>query len=216
MTYDRALEAAEALGLSIAGGFHPGPDDGAPTGIKTLLLLGPHEPGFWQRITDSPEFGAPDPVDRWSTRVVTALAADLGATALFPFGGPPYQPFVTWALKTGRVWSSPVQLMVHDRMGLFLSFRGALAFSTHLDLPETPDLSPCETCRDQPCRTACPPRALTPEAYDLEACHGWLNAKGRNTCMTGGCLVRRSCPISQNYGRLEEQSAHHMRAFHKG
>ena len=34
-----------------------------------------------------------------------------------------------------------------------------------------------------------------------------------NDCMSKGCAVRRACPVSQSYGRMEDQSAFHMRAF---
>ena len=34
-------------------------------------------------------------------------------------------------------------------------------------------------------------------------------------CLTGGCLVRRACPLSQSYARLPEQSAYHMGQFHR-
>ena len=62
-----------------------------PHGIKTLFLLGPLEPGFWPYFLASPEYldGAPDPMDRWSARVIGAMADDLGGEAFFPFGPPP-------------------------------------------------------------------------------------------------------------------------------
>jgi hypothetical protein len=202
-------------GLDIVAAFHPTPADLPPEDCKTLILLGPLEPGFWARITASPEYSAPDPVDHWSSRVITSLARDVGATALFPFGGPPYQPFIRWALASGHVWQSPVSLMVHGRAGLMISFRGALAFTQRLALPIQPN-PPCPDCTDKPCLTACPTNALSDEGYNLTACHGWLDRDEGKSCLTGGCLVRRACPISQTYGRLNEQSAHHMRAFHKG
>ena len=51
----------------------------APEGIGTLVLLGPREPGFWPAFTASPEYAdaAPDPMDRWSSRVIGDLADDL-------------------------------------------------------------------------------------------------------------------------------------------
>jgi hypothetical protein len=213
--FARIETACRDAGLDIVAAFHPKPDDLAPEGCQTLILLGPLEPGFWARITDCPEYSAPDPVDRWSSRVVTALARDLAATPLFPFGGPPYQPFIRWALASGHIWQSPVSLLVHDRAGLMISFRGALAFKARLDLPPPPT-PPCPACPDKPCQTACPTNALSAEGYNLTACHGWLDRDEGETCLSGGCLVRRACPISQTYGRLEQQSAHHMRAFHKG
>ena len=209
-------ERVRADCLEISGGFHPGPEDHAPEGTGTLILLGPREPGFWEHVQTAPEFadGASDPLDRWSARVIGALAGDLGAEALFPFGGPPYRPFIAWAMRSGRAWQSPAGLLVHDRAGLLVSYRGALAFRDRFDLPPSP-AKPCETCAQKPCLTGCPVNALSAETgYDLEACHGYLDTPEGQDCMTRGCRARRACPVSQGYGRLEAQSAFHMRAFH--
>ncbi len=202
-----------AEGLDLLGGLHPTAEEGLGD-ARTLLLLGPHEPGFWARLTASPEWqdGAPDPVDRWSLRTVTELAGEIGGTALFPFSGPPWLPFYSWALRTGRAWPSPVRLLVHECAGLWVSFRGALALPFPVDLPQ-PGRSPCETC-PQPCLAACPVGALTGAGYDTAACHSYLDTGSGQDCMTRGCAVRRACPVGQAYGRLDEQSAYHMRRFH--
>ena len=216
MTFDEIVAACRGCGLDIVGGFHPGAGDRVPEGCATLLLLGPREPGFWARITASPEGAGPDPVDRWSARVIGALAADLGARPLFPFGGPPHHPFVAWARQSGRAWDSPVGLLVHERAGLMISFRGALAFARRLPLPAAPAARPCDGCTSRPCLTACPAGALTGAGYDLPACHRFLDSPSGAVCMEGGCRVREACPLSRNHGRLAAQSAHHMRSFHRG
>ncbi len=201
--------------LSVFGAFHAGPDDGVPEGTETLVLLGPDEPGFWDHVRRGPEFqdGRADPLDRWSRRVISEMARQLDAVALFPFGGPPYRPFVAWALRSGRAWQSPVSLLVHDRAGLMVSYRGALAFPARLDLPPVPPC-PCDTCAGRPCLTACPAGALTDTGYDLAACHGYLDTGPGRGCMDGGCAVRLACPVSRRYGRDPAQSAFHMKAFH--
>lgn len=200
--------------LAVLGGFHAAPGDDLPAGTRTLLLLGPDEPGFWAHLTAQPEWdGAPDPLDRWSRRVIGGLACDLRAKALFPFGRPPYRPFYSWALRSGRAWPSPVKLLVHDTAGLLLSYRGALALKDHIDLTP-PAANPCDSCPDKPCLTACPPRALTGTGYDVAACHAFLGRPAGAECMSAGCAVRRACPVSRRYARLAEQSAYHMRLFH--
>lgn len=173
-------------------------------------------PGFWQHLTQQPEWrdGRPDPLDRWSRRVIGRIACDLRAKALFPFGGPPWRPFYRWALRSGHAWESPVRFLVHDRAGLWTSYRGALALRQQLDLPPA-STAPCATCATQPCLTACPAGALTAAGYDLPRCHDWLDQPQGCDCLTRGCLVRRACPLSQNYGRLDAQSAYHMSQFHR-
>ncbi|MDE3120591.1 MAG: ferredoxin [Paracoccaceae bacterium] len=212
-TLDEVAGAAAAEQLAVIGGFHPAP--GEDLG-GTVLLLGPAEPGFWAYVTAAPEFadGAADPLDRWSARVIGGMAERLGARAHFPFDGPPYRPFYSWALRTGRVWASPVTLLVHETAGLLVSFRGALALPGRIDLPPAPPC-PCDTCPGKPCLTACPAGALTGAGYDVPACHTYLETPAGEECLAAGCRVRTSCPVSQGYARLAVQSAYHMRLFHK-
>ncbi len=213
LSLDDVNRRARRAGLQLLCALHPGPDDGAPPGCGTLALLGHAEPGFWTRITDSPEWPGPDPVDRWSQRVIGALAREMDARALFPFGGPPHWPFFSWAVKSGHAWPSPVGLLVTREAGLWTAFRGALAFSGRLPLPPA-GRAPCECCRDRPCLTACPAGALTGAGYELGACHAFLDTPAGAVCMDGGCRCRAVCPASRAHGRTPAQSAWHMRHFH--
>ncbi|WP_342769547.1 ferredoxin [Roseovarius spongiae] len=202
------IDAAAKARLMVMGGLREGGG--------TIVLLGPGR-GFWPHFRDAPEMrdGAPDPVDRWSQRVIGAMAAELGAEALFPFGGPPYQPFLRWAIASGRAWQSPAGMLVHDEAGLMVSYRGALRFDHVIALPAPPDAAPCATCDGQPCLTACPVDALSAaRGYDVAACHAHLDRPAGRDCMEEGCRARRACPVSQRFDRTAEQSALHMRAFH--
>jgi len=212
-TLGQVAALAEAEGLAVLGGLHPGPGDGAPPGTGTLVLLGPDGAGFWDRFRASAEYrdAAPEPLNRWSERVIGGLAAGLGAEARFPFGGPPWQPFTAWARRSGEAWDSPVGLLVHARLGLFVSYRGALAFRERLDLPPG-GRRPCDACA-RPCLDACPVGALGGAGYDLAACHGFLDTGAGRDCLGRGCAVRRACPVGRGL-RPEAQSAFHMAAFH--
>ncbi len=189
------------------------PKDGLVDRIKVVVLLGPDEPAFWPYFSTQPEHAdsRPHALDRWSRRVIGQIACDIGAKAVFPFGGRPHRPFIAWALRSGRAFSSPVGMLVHDRAGLFLSIRGAIALTEALE--PVPSVNPCDTCTGQPCRTACPAAALTPLGYDVPACHAFLDGMDSADCKEGGCLVRRACPVGRDR-RLSAQSAFHMKAFH--
>lgn len=206
-----AADAAEHR-LSVLGAFHTRREDGLPPGA-TLVLLGPGE-GFWAHFTGAPEYldGGPDPMDRWSARVIGQFAEAHSGEAFFPFGTPA-RPFIGWALRSGRAWVSPVGLLVHDTAGLLVSYRGAVLLGSELPLPETPRC-PCETCLGKPCLSACPAHALRGKGYDLAACHAYLDTRDGEGCMTRGCEVRRACPAGANYTRDPSQSAFHMAAFH--
>jgi hypothetical protein len=215
ISYEALCKDARTRQLQVLGGLHPKFDAEISEGIQTLILLGPGEPGFWPFVTASDEFhdGAPDPLDRWSRRVIKAWASELDATAIFPFGGPPYLPFIRWAQETGRSHPSPVGLLVHDEAGLMVSYRGALALRERLVFPPNPP-SPCPSCDTKPCLTACPVSALGPDGYDVSGCHRYLDTAAGADCMDQGCCVRRACPVSRRYGRVPEQSAYHMSLFH--
>lgn len=210
----RAL--ADASHLEVLGALHIPDEDRDLAGDGTLVILGPREPGFWAHVTDSPEFGDrdPDPLDRWSARVISGIAAELQGKALFPFSDAPYLPFYRWATDSGSLWTSPVRLLVHASQGLLVSIRGAVAVPETLDLA-APVTQPCLDCRTKPCLSACPVGALTVDHYLVDACHSFLNTDPGQRCRDGGCNVRVSCPVSRTYARLPEQSAYHMRQFHK-
>ena len=213
----RVEQIAEEAGqhqLDVLAAFHPRNPD--PAGHGTLVLLGPAGPGFWPRFIRSPEYldAAPDPMDRWSRRVIDRLADKFDARALFPFGQSPPLPFVSWALESGWFWQSPVGLLVHAQQGLWASMRGALLLPDRIDLPPPPT-NPCLGCADKPCLSACPVGALSGDGYDLGACHAYLDSPAGSGCMSGGCKVRAACPISRQFGRNPDQSSHHMKAFHR-
>ncbi len=207
-------------GLMIYGALHPCPapaPDPGPCG-GTLVLLGT-DASFWPLFKAAPEArdGSPDPIDRWSLRVIGGLAAEWGAQVHYPFTGPPYAPFVAWALASGRAFTSPSQMLVHDALGLLISYRGALHFADVFDIPPSPlARSPCETCPERPCLAACPAHALVDGGpYRVAACHDHLDRPEGSACMDRGCLARRACPLSAGAGRRPEQTAHHMRYFHR-
>ncbi len=210
-SFRQAIDAAlRPYGLLVLGVINP---DDHPH--KTLFLIGPDGLRFWNIFQNSPEYldDDPDPVDRWSVRVLNAIATGFGAKALFPFGGPPYHPFIGWALQSGECFMSPVQILVHADAGLFVSYRGALELSQRVE-PAATQQSPCETCAKKPCLSACPANALIKGNYDVAACHVFLDTKAGDQCMTQGCAVRRACPVGQN-NREEAQSAFHMSYFHR-
>lgn len=218
-SYQEIEHAAECSDLAVLGALHPrrtrvqGLTDG------TLLLLGIMGTASWARITAAPEFGdgAADPLDRWSQRVVGALATDTGATAHYPFGGPPYTPFVNWALASGRAFTSPSHMLVHDTVGMLISYRGALHLQQEIDLPPPPMAqSPCDSCVASPCLSACPVQALVEGGpYGVTACHSHLDTPDGAPCLENGCIARLACPLSRGAGRDPVQSAHHMSYFHK-
>lgn len=204
-TYTVLREVLAPHGLHISGHF-------ASDSNQTTALISPDEPHFWDIFIQSAEYndGAPNALDRWSTRTLTTIAQNHNLQTVFPFGGPPFAPFYTWALKTGQFWASPINFLVHAQTGLFTSFRGAFEIPTTWEAAP-PATKPCDTCTDQPCKTACPVGAFL-DGYDVQACKTHLTKPKGVDCMNTGCRARRICPIGQG-NRPPAQAAFHMKAF---
>lgn len=217
----RVEAALSARGLILLGGFHPAPDEHVPAlangrAAGTLFVIGNAGPAMWQAFAASPEAadGAADPLNRWSERLLAAIAAAHGGHALFPFGGPPYRPFVAWAKRAAPVRESPLGMLIHPEYGLWHAYRGALAFAgRHALPPRDPRPVPCDTCADKPCLTTCPVRAFGSYGYDTDACVGHISMPQGEDCMELGCRARRACPVGRGYHYDPEQAAFHMRAF---
>jgi hypothetical protein len=110
---DRALLDA---GLTPRGAFHPAAGDGVPrlaadAPVRTVVLAGNAGPQMW-RAFDAARAGGPMTLDEWSTRVLTELAARLGARAVFPFERP-YLPFQRWSMRAEACHASPLGLLIH-------------------------------------------------------------------------------------------------------
>lgn len=198
-----SLENVSLEGSEAGGGLH-------------LALIGSTGPSIWPILVRSPEYGdgQPDPLDRYTRRVLTGIAGRLGCKALFPFEGPPYHPFQQWALACGSFSRSPMGVLAHYDYGPWSGFR-AVFLSRQALAPGTPSErpGPCEACEEKPCIAACPAGALSLEAgYDVPKCRLHLEKDRTPGCWTG-CLARRACPIGQDHRQTPDNARFHMESF---
>ena len=230
---------AEALqhGLVIRGGFNLDQDDNVPdigeqVAAKSLLLVGNAGSSIWASFSGSDEYhdGHPDPLNRWSERIGHALADKFGGQALFPFGGPPYQPFLRWAKKAESLQNSRLGMLIHPQYGLWHAYRFALAFPIPVGSSATGKAREtataggdiCRQCEQKPCLStspigagpvnACPVNAFE-TGYDVQSCYRYLESHPDSKCMTTGCQARIACPQGAQYHYEPTHAAFHMRAF---
>jgi len=221
MQYANVGAALARHGLVARGGFHPEAEDQVPAlpggrSARSLILAGNAGPSMWAVCARAPEFAdaRPDPLDRWSARILSKLAGELGAKALFPFGGPPYLPFVPWAKRAGPVAESPLGILIHPDYGLWHAYRGALAFAERIKLPPRDQRPrPCDTCWDRPCLTTCPVGAFSTAGYDVPACVKHISMSEGTDCMDLGCRARRACPVGRGTAHEKMEARFHMDAF---
>ena len=211
--YASVQAAVAAHGLICRGGFHPRPADAVPGAAGTLVLVGNAGPEMWKAFSRGRR-DEPHPLNAWARRVMGKVADGLGARALFPFDGPPYLPFQRWAQRAEPVHPSPIGPLIHPDFGLWHAYRAALVFAGKLALPP-PDArpSPCETCSEKPCLSACPVDAFTTGAYDVPACTAHISAPSGADCVDRGCRARLACPVGRSYVYAPAQARHHMEGF---
>ena len=177
--YDAVAAAVERTGLAVRGGFHPGPEDGVPrlrSGAEaaTLVLVGNVGSSVWAPFSAAGFVGRSEhPLDDWSREVVSGLARSLRAEPLFPFGGPPFLPFIRWALRADTVWPSVMGPLIHPRYGLWHAYRGALSFSE---------------------RSTCHRRIGPPGALATTARSGPVSRRARSARYARGTSTRRAAP----------------------
>jgi hypothetical protein len=201
----RVEAAVAATGLACHGLVAAGPEDGLPglsdgRRVGALMLLGWRGSSSWEAFAGSPEHhdGRPDPLDRWSRRVIGGLAEAFRLAAFFPFEGPPWWPFQRWAARTATIFPSPIGLDIDGEVGLWHAHRGALGLPEGTPVaaarPRTP---PCAVCGDQPCLSACPIGAFDGRGYDAERCRARLMGADGEICRREGCRARLACPVGR-------------------
>lgn len=216
------IKIAAERGLAFRGGFAIDATDAVPAqadgrASRMLLLFGQAGRGLWPVFARSPEFadGQAHPLDRWSRRIGDAMASELDALALYPFGPAPFRPFVQWAMRAEAVRPSRLGLLIHPEHGLWHAYRFAIALPVVImGLPPVEPGNPaCDRCRSTPCLSACPVEAFDGSRYDLSACSRYLQANPRAACHREGCLARDACPEGERSRYAPEQRRFHIRQF---
>jgi hypothetical protein len=220
LNYPRLARRASEEGLAVRGGFCPGNDHAGrllPCTLvaRTVVLFGFTGSVQWPHFASSREAsdGLPDPLDRWSRRVIGGLAREFHGTDFYPDDKPPIS-FQRLAARCESVYRSPIGILIHPDCGLWHAYRGALAFERRMELPRfEPAPSPCASCAGRPCLTACPVDAFTPDGFDSKRCVRHVASAAGAECREAGCLARRACPVAPSARYPRAQAQFHMAAF---
>lgn len=198
---------AAAVGLAMRGACHEA------TG--TVVLLGFTGSDQWPVFAASPEAadGQPHPLDRWSRRLIDALALQFGAAASYP-NDVPALPFQRLAQRCEALYPSPLGLLIHPEWGLWQAWRGALIFPQRLALPpQKPQPHPCVSCASRPCVPSCPVNAFGSGTLDVMACVNHVQGDAGRDCRELGCRARRACPVGVRHAYGNDQARFHLAAF---
>lgn len=190
---------------------------------KLGLLIGNAGPDMWVHFARSCEFrdGHSDPMNRWTRRILEALATDLNSQVVFPFDKP-YWPFQRLARHVQSTKPSPLGIVIHPEYGLWHALRGMFLFEFSEELFNEiklingslgNEVHPCDNCADKPCLSACPVGAFDGATLNVKPCFKHLDGDNEPDCLQSGCLARNACPFGQQYIYPNEQIRFHMKSY---
>ena len=201
---------------NVRGGFYLEEGDALyAKGFRTLLMVGNLGGAYWKHFMREKKDHVEHPLDDWTKTKLSILGEKFSCTLVYPFEGPPYYPFVTWAKRAEVLEQSPIGILIHPEYGLWHSYRAALLWDSVLDIPPKPSHThPCNTCTEKPCLTTCPISAVSEKnGLDFKACKNYLRTEAAFACYQQCCQARRSCIIGPQHGYGEEHSMYHTRRF---
>ena len=203
--------------MALRGGFDVVAADDVPAVAPgqpavSVLMIGNTGRAMWESY-QAARVDGPNPLDRWAFAAIEPLARSFGARAIYPYDAPP-KPFQRWAARAWPLHASPLGLLIDAEFGLWHALRAALVFPTNVERPQpAATASPCDTCLDKPCLTACPVNAFSPAGFDYVGCRAHLATAAGDDCLANGCRARVSCPIGVQHRHSQAQLQFHQRSY---
>jgi len=179
-------------------------------GYRQLLVFGHGGHRMWQALAGSKWKGDEHPIDRFSADVVARFFAEENRTSRYTLLFP-QQPGVIPLQQLGKLagWhhASPFRIGVNARWGSWFAYRAVVLADTSFT-PTAPmsEPSPCESCPDKPCLSACPVASVD-GLIKLDACMDERLQASSPCAVT--CLARLACPVKAMERYSEEQIAYH-------
>ena len=225
--WDSFVGSLAEMGLLCAGGLRVGPDE-CPVSMERYaglpaILIGNAGGAMWEVFSKSPEYldCAPNPMNRWTERVIGEVTMRFGGEAVFPFQQP-HWPFQRLATAAAGLRPSPIGVLIHPDFGLWHAFRALIIFNEGHDFVRKINelvghseklIHPCDSCVEKPCLSACPANAFDGDALDVELCFGHLDTRKEPDCMSIGCRARDACPVGKSHRYRPEQIQFHMKYY---
>lgn len=194
-----------------------GLDDEKLACFRQLILLGHLGRDFWDALQRRGMHGT-DPVDQFVAERVAAWMADTlpGQAWQQVFPGPAPVGLQRLGQLAGWHQASPFWVGVDAEWGSWFAYRAVLLADTALPVtPRREAGSPCDSCVDPSCVSACPAGALSGErgalgagaTSGLRACLDHRKLPG-SSCQDR-CLARHACPAGERYRYTDGQTAYH-------
>lgn len=180
--------------------------------FRQLILVGHQGRDFWTALQQRGMHGA-HPVDQFVTeRIAAWMEGPVRGHAWHQvFPGPQAVGLQHLGRLAGWHHASPFWVGVHNTWGSWFAYRAVVLADT--DWAVTPPLgspSPCQSCSDKPCISACPANALESTqtgAWQLQTCLDFRKQVG-SPCQDR-CLARNACPVGVAHRYDDAQISYH-------
>lgn len=183
---------------------------------RQLLVFGHAGPRMWRALREAqPEpWTSADPVDEFSLATVRAhLEDELGVSRWAPvYPGPALIPLQELGTLLGWHHPSPLLVGISEAFGTWFAYRAVVVADTDLPLtpPAGPSTSPCSTCVEKPCLSACLGVALTTGTLSLDRCTTFRVSEASPCALR--CPAREACPIGAEHRYDADQIGYHYGA----
>ena len=181
-------------------------------GEQQLILLGHAGRRLWECV-QAAGLSSEDPIDDYTIATVDhafrAFLPDNSYRIIYP--GPTRVGLQALGQLAGWHHRSPFMIGVDPEWGSWYAYRAVLVADTAfcpaapVDRNNPANISPCLSCVDRPCLSACPAGA-TGEIFQLSACSD-ERLRPDAACALG-CLARQACPVGQAHRYDETQIQH--------
>lgn len=180
------------------------------TDYRRLVLVGHGGRRMWQVLQER-GLRTANPIDEYSITLTRQFIRDFldGPPVFWLYPNTDYiVPLQQLGEAVGWSYPSPLGSGISPTYGVWFAYRAA--FLTSADLPlmqDDPAPSPCMTCAEKPCLSACPVGAVRLDAFNIEGCVSYrLRA---DTPCADRCLARLACPFFPQHRYTLPQIQYH-------
>lgn len=179
----------------------------------SLLMIGHGGKRFWQGFMNQTRHTterSSNPIDDYSIEVADHFMQqrwpELSYHVLYP--GPNPVGLQQLGVLAGWYHSSPLKVGINATWGLWYAYRVVLLVEGVLEPTEkVQQPSPCDSCMDKPCITACPGQALSDAGRMLTLCVDH-RLQPESSCQNT-CVARQACPIQLQHRYDPDQIHYH-------
>lgn len=184
--------------------------------FKQLIIFGHGGTRMWESVqrsefTDSEFSDSDHPIDSFSVDIVNRYFADAcsgnSVEILYPHSSRivPLQKLGTLA---GWHHASPFRVGINAEWGSWFAYRAVVLADTEFEVtPKMDAPSPCDSCEEKPCITACPADALAGNHGSLQPCIDY-RLTDDSRCKAR-CFSRLACPVAVEHRYSMEQINYH-------